>query len=251
MQILVLFFIGVVQGITEFLPVSSSGHIVLFSKIFGVEESLFLSVLLHVATLLSVIVVYRKDIFFMLKNPLSKRSLLLACATIPTCLIALVLTPIIENAFDGKFLCICFLLSAIILFLGENFSKIKTERAIGFKDAIFIGVAQGFAVFPGISRSGSTISAALANGNKKEESVKFSFLMSIPIILASLVLEIFNVAKSGIEFSCPIGGCLAFFVAFICGIFSIKFVSKMAKNTKLKWFGFYLLILSVVCFFIF
>lgn len=251
MKILVLFFIGIVQGITEFLPISSSGHIVFLSKIFGLEESLFLSVLLHVATLLSIIVVYRKDVLMMIKHPFSKQTILLACATIPTCLIAVVLMPIIEKAFDGKFLSLCFLFSAVILFLGEKLSQTKNEKEIGYKNAFIIGIAQGFAVFPGISRSGSTISAALANGNKKEEAVKFSFLMSIPIIVASLILEIFKVSKYGIDIDCPVGVCLACVEAFVFGILSIKFVSKMAKKTKLKWFSLYLVLISIVCLFVF
>ena len=101
---LVLFFLGLIQGLTEFLPVSSSGHLVLFSKIFGVEESLFISILLHVATLFSILVVFWKDIWTLIRHPFSKETILLVVATIPTCVIALVFLPLIKQSFSGIFL---------------------------------------------------------------------------------------------------------------------------------------------------
>lgn len=250
MEILVLFFIGIVQGLTEFLPVSSSGHIVLLSKIFNVEESLFLSVLLHFATLLSIVVTFRKDISEMIKNPFSKRTMTVAVATIPTCVMALVLMPLIETAFVGSFLPFCFFTSAVILLLGEYFSRKGSQKPLDYKSAIIIGIAQGFAVFPGISRSASTISAALANGNEKQEAVKFSFLMSIPIILASMILEVIKIAKTGISISCPIGVCLAFFGAFVFGIIAIKFVLKIAQKASFVWFSLYLFVLSICSLFL-
>ena len=190
---LALFFLGLIQGLTEFLPVSSSGHLVLFSQIFGIEESLFISILLHVATLLSIVVVFYKDIWQMIRHPLSKQTMMLVVATIPTCLIVLVIMPLIKQSFAGGLLPICFLISAILLLVSEMLSKKKVCTEMKYKTAFFMGIAQGFAVFPGISRSGTTISAGLMSGGQKEEVAKFSFLMSVPIVFLSLIMEIYEI----------------------------------------------------------
>lgn len=246
---LVLFFMGLVQGLTEFLPVSSSGHLVLLSNIFNVEESLFISILLHVATLLSICVVFYKDIYALLRHPFSKNTLMLVVATIPTCLIALVLMPFIKSSFGGSFLPISFLITATILVITELFAK--NTKEFSYKTAIIMGIAQGFAVFPGISRSGATISAGLFSKGDKKECAKFSFLMSIPIILLSLIMEIYEGISGGINISYPISAIIiSFIVAFLSGIFAIKFMMKLTEKGKLWWFSCYLLLLSLVTFFI-
>lgn len=246
---LVLFFMGLVQGLTEFLPVSSSGHLVLLSNIFNVEESLFISILLHVATLLSICVVFYKDIFALLRHPFSKNTLMLVVATIPTCLIALVLMPFIKSSFGGGFLPVSFLITAAILVITELFAK--NTKEFSYKTAIIMGIAQGFAVFPGISRSGATISAGLLSKGDKKECAKFSFLMSIPIILLSLIMEIYEGISGGINISYPISAIIiSFIVAFLSGIFAIKFMMRLTEKGKLWWFSCYLLLLSLVTFFI-
>lgn len=246
---LVLFFMGLVQGLTEFLPVSSSGHLVLLANIFNVEESLFISILLHVATLLSICVVFYKDIFALLRHPFSKNTLMLVVATIPTCLIALVLMPFIKSSFGGSFLPVAFLITATILVITELFAK--NTKEFSYKTAIIMGIAQGFAVFPGISRSGSTICAGILSGGDKKECAKFSFLMSIPIILLSLIMEIYEGISGGINISYPISAIIiSFIVAFLSGIFAIKFMMKLTEKGKLWWFSCYLLLLSLVTFFI-
>ncbi len=251
MQILALFFLGLVQGLTEFLPVSSSGHLVLFSKLFGIEESLFISILLHVATLLSIVVVFYKDIWQMIRHPFSKPAMMLVVATIPTCLIVLVLMPIIKSSFAGGALPICFIVSAVLLFVSENLSKKTYKQTLDYKSAIFMGIAQGFAVFPGISRSGSTISAGLLNGKNKEEVAKFSFLMSIPIILLSLLMEVYDVIKGGIVVNVSaIAITISFVTAFLVGIFAIKLMIKLTVKSSLKWFSLYLLCIAVATLFI-
>lgn len=246
---LVLFFMGLVQGLTEFLPVSSSGHLVLLANIFNVEESLFISILLHVATLLSICVVFYKDIFALLRHPFSKNTLMLVVATIPTCLIALVLMPFIKSSFGGSFLPVAFLITATILVITELFAK--NTKEFSYKTAIIMGIAQGFAVFPGISRSGATISAGLLSKGDKKECAKFSFLMSIPIILLSLIMEIYEGISGGINISYPISAIIiSFIVAFLSGIFAIKFMMKLTEKGKLWWFSCYLLLLSLVTFYI-
>lgn len=308
---LALFFLGLVQGLTEFLPVSSSGHLVLFSKILGVEDSLFVSILLHVATLLSICVVFWRDIWQMLRHPFGRQTMLLAAATIPTCIVVLLILPIVKSSFSGGLLPVCFAASALLLFLAEIFANkkggaksrrrenkifvqneskkywrhkiaknvqqdmtknvqqeiikreqneiAKNERKesnigrqeITFKSAIFMGVAQGFAVFPGLSRSGTTISAGLLCGQQRAGVAKFSFLMSIPIVLLSLVMEIFEVCTGAQVVSVPAGAiALAFFVAFAVGILAIKLTIKITEKAGLKWFSLYLAIISIAALFI-
>ncbi|MDE6583354.1 MAG: undecaprenyl-diphosphate phosphatase [Clostridia bacterium] len=248
---LALFFLGLIQGLTEFLPVSSSGHLVLFSKIFGVEESLFVSILLHVATLLSICVVFYKDIWKLIRHPFSQETMQIVVATIPTCVIVLVLMPLIKSSFSGTILPLCFLVTAILLLVAQKLSKNKNSEKIDYKTAFFMGIAQGFAVFPGISRSGSTISAGLLSGKDKGEVAKFSFLMSVPIVLLSLLMEVFEIATGALVVDIQIlPTLLAFVVASIVGIFAIKLMIKLTTNASLKWFSFYLILISVVTLFV-
>lgn len=248
---LALFFLGIIQGLTEFLPVSSSGHLVLFGNLFGIEESLFISILLHVATLLSIVVVFYKDIWQMIRHPFSKQTTMLVVATIPTCLIVLVLMPIIKQSFAGGLLPICFLISAILLLVSEQLSKKKEKKEMTYKTAFIMGIAQGFAVFPGISRSGSTISAGLLSGGEKESVAKFSFLMSIPIIFLSLIMEIYEIVTGSFKLQIQIlPTILAFVSAFVVGIFAIKLMIKLTVKSSLKWFSLYLVIISIVSIFV-
>ena len=251
MKILALFFLGIVQGLTEFLPVSSSGHIVLFSKLFGIEESLLLSIFLHLATLFSIFVVFYKDILEILKKPFSDKTMKLVTATIPTCIIALLLMPIIKSSFSGDMLWLCFFFSAAILFFAEKVSKKIQPKTIDYKTAILIGIFQGIAIFPGVSRSGSTISAGLFCGRDKKETAKFSFLLSVPIILMSLVLEVFEIATQKIAINGPIWAILLSCVcAFVIGVFALKSMVKLTEKANLKWFSLYLIVVGFVSLFL-
>lgn len=248
MGILYLVFLGLIQGLCEFLPVSSSGHLVLFSSLFGIEDSLLVSIILHVATLFAVVVVYFEDIKDWILHPFSNKAMLIYIATIPTCLIVLVLMPLVNASFNGKYLFICFLISAILLFIVDLFAKNKKSKNFGIKNAIIMGVAQGIAVFPGISRSGTTISAGLISGADKKECAKFSFLMSIPIIIMSMLLEVYEIIKGKQVVSVnPVGIILGFLVAFFVGILSIKAMIKITEKLQFKWFSIYLVIISIVC----
>ena len=251
MKILALFFLGVIQGLTEFLPVSSSGHIVLFSRLFGFEESLPLSILLHVATLFSIFVVFYKDIWDIVKKPFSEKAMLLATATIPTCLVALVLMPIIKSSFSGDFLWLCFFFSAAILFFAEQKSKSQMPRKIDYRSAFLIGLFQGIAIFPGVSRSGSTISAGLFCGRDRRETAKFSFLLSVPIILMSLVLEVAELFTQKTAINGPIWAILLSCVcALVVGVFALKSMVKLTERANLKWFSIYLLCIGTLSFFL-
>lgn len=245
MSVFALMVLGLVQGVCEFLPISSSGHLVLLSKVFGIEDSLFVSILLHVATLLAVAVVMRKEIWYLLRHPFSKESISLMIATISTCVVAIVLMPFITSSFEGVLLPVFFLLSSIILFFIRR--KKTGNGDITYKRAMIIGLAQGLAIFPGLSRSGTTISAGLASGAGKEESSKFSFLISLPIIIGSLVMEVVKIILRGEVVSVnPIGMILSFIIAFLIGILAIKFMLKMTNNIAFKWFSIYLIIIAII-----
>lgn len=249
MEILFLCVLGLVQGLCEFLPISSSGHLVLLSNLFGIEDSLFVSIVLHVATLFAVVIVFRKDILYMIKHPLSEQTINLCLATIPTCLIVLALMPLVNASFAGGALAICFFISAGLLFFTQKSCKNATNFTK--KHALIMGVAQGLAVFPGISRSGTTICAGLLSGGDKKECAKFSFLMSIPIIILSMIMEIGEIVLGGQSVTVnPIGMILAFLIAFIVGILSIKLMIKLTEKSSFKWFSFYLVILGILTIFL-
>lgn len=252
MQILFLLILGILQGICEFLPISSSGHLVLFSNIFGITDSLFVSIVLHVATLLAILVVFKKEIFYIISHPFSKESMNIVIATIPTALIVLILMPIINQSFTGSFLAVSFLISSILLVAVEYYSKRhKQSKEFTYKNAIIMGIAQGLAVFPGISRSGTTISAGLFSGGDKGNCAKFSFLMSVPVIILSMILEIIKIFIYKETVSVNIVGIVgAFIFAFVIGILSIKLMIKLTSKLNFKWFSLYLLIISIITLFI-
>ena len=252
MEIFVLCLLGLVQGLCEFLPISSSGHLVLMSQLFGVEDSLFVSIVLHMATLLAVLVVFRKDIWLMLKHPFSIESMNIVIATIPTCVIVLILMPVVDESFGGSYLAFSFLISACLLLFSQNFAKKRAfQGTFTRKNALIMGIAQGLAVFPGISRSGTTICAGLLSGGDKKECAKFSFLMSVPIIILSMIMEIVKIALGGQTVAVnPIGMILSFLIAFLVGILSIKVMIKFTEKANFKWFSIYLFSLAVITIFV-
>ncbi len=245
MSIVVLVVLGLVQGLCEFLPISSSGHLVLLSRVFGVEDSLFVSIILHVATLLSLVVVMRKEIFYCIRHPFSKQSMSIVIATIFTCIVAIILMPFITASFEGAMLPVAFFASAVLLMLSQKLSKQGGE--INYKRAGIIGLAQGLAIFPGLSRSGTTIASGLLAGGDREECAKFSFLISLPIILGSLLLEIVKISTSGESISVNwVGLALSFIVAFIVGVLTIKYMLKLTQKLNFKYFAIYLILIVIV-----
>ena len=248
MGFLFLAFLGLLQGLCEFLPISSSGHLVLFSALFNIQDSLLVSIVLHVATLLAIIVVYFKDIREWIFHPFSEQAMLIYIATIPTCLIVLILMPILNASFSGKYLFVCFLISAIFLFITDFFANKKETKGMGIKNAVIMGIAQGIAVFPGISRSGSTICAGLVSGANKKDCAKFSFLMSVPIVLMSMAMEIFKIIKNGESITIDLPSlAIGFVIAFVVGMLSIKAMIKITEKIQLKWFSIYLVIIAIMC----
>ena len=245
MSFFVALIFGAVQGITEFLPISSSGHLAILSHLFGIKEQAILTaVLLHVATLLSVCVVMRSEIFYLLKNPFSQKARKLYLASLVTFAIVLVLKSTIEKSFENlAWLPWCFLVTALILLLSDMLAR-KNTKPINYKRAVIIGAVQGVAALPGISRSGSTISAALLSGVDREEATDFSFLLSLPIIAASALYEGLKLIKIPPQNFAVMPNIFAFLVAFAVGIASVRLMRRMVKKARMWWFALYLTLLA-------
>ncbi|MDR2718561.1 MAG: undecaprenyl-diphosphate phosphatase [Treponema sp.] len=255
MSILIVVVLGIVQGLGEFLPVSSSGHLVLLQKIFGIsEQTLFFDTMLHVGTLFAVVVVLRNDIIAILCRPIQPLTGFLLIATIPAVVAALVFGKQIEYAFSsGRFLGISFLITAVLLCAAELLSK-RTSNANGYKkademnwlDALIIGIFQAIAIPPGISRSGATISGALLRKLDRDFAARFSFLLSIPAILGALVLNIKDLVKNSEAAAGNIGAevIVGTFTAAIVGFFAIKVMLKIVREKSLFGFAVYTAVLG-------
>lgn len=257
--------LGAVQGLTEFLPVSSSGHLTLFQRILnydlGGAGMNFVNILLHLGTLIAVVFVFRKDIFLLFKKPF-KTLLMLLVATIPAGVVGFLFDDKIEALFNYKsnaawlcWLALFFALTAFLLLLTEFVSSLQKRRAsLNWRHSVSMGFAQAIALFPGISRSGSTIAAGVISGAKREEVAKFSFLMSIPVILGSLASEVYHLIKLAegasvaIEASGISGMLAGVVVSAVAGFFAIKVMMKVIQKSNYKWFSLYLTILAITCF---
>lgn len=251
MKIIQAIILGLVQGLTEFLPVSSSGHLILFKKIFGFDMETFgltFDIALHLATLIAVFIVFRKDIASILKKPFQKLTLLLIIATVPAALIGLFFDDYVEAlAAGGGFLGVAFIFTAVILILAEKRKKNGSKKNLDNMNVIgafAIGAAQAVAVMPGISRSGSTFAMGTYTGLRKDAALRFSFLMSIPIILGSVVLGIKDVveAPQTVNWGCLLAGMAS---AGISGYIAVKFMLDFFKKKKMYIFAIYLIILGV------
>ena len=258
MQIWQAIVLGAVQGLTEFLPVSSSGHLVFLQQIMGVDfggNQLFFDIMLHFGTLIAVFFVFWRDILELFKKPF-KTLLYLIVATVPAGLVGLFLNDYIETRFyGGAYLSIVFALTALILLLCEFVAKRRKNpaRPLGWRTTVPMGLMQAVAVIPGISRSGSTIAAGVFAGGKTEEIAKFSFLMSIPVILGSVVVSLKDVITER-EALASLGGTgvacilLGMLFAAVSGLFAIKVMLKVIGKANYKWFSLYLVLLSLTCF---
>lgn len=244
-------FLAVVQGITEFLPVSSSGHLVLFQKIFGmVKPPVLFDVLLHFGTLLAILFFLKKEIFDLFKNFRKKKKLwaFLVVGSIPAAVFGYLLNSKVEQIFNSLFLVgVCWVIFGLILPISQffRFQKAKLERKIEdvtTKDSLIIGLFQASALFPGISRSGSTIIGAFWRNFSKESAFKLSFLLSIPAILGAVVLELKDGHLDGVS---SIEGLMAIVLSALVGYFSLVLLQKILKSNKFYYFGFYCLILGV------
>jgi undecaprenyl-diphosphatase len=246
--------LGAIQGITEFLPVSSSGHLALLQKIFGITEPVLLfDTMVHVGTLAAVFVVLRQDIQAILRRPVQPVTAFIVLATIPAVIAALPLKDHIEAAFSsGAFLGFAFLFTALALLTSEFFSRksggqeMRASRTLmTWVDALIIGLCQAAAIVPGVSRSGLTLAGGLSRGLDRELSARFSFLLSIPAILGALVLQVKDFTEvgqaGGIGAAPIIAGTLT---AALTGFFAVKFTLKIVKERSLAGFAVYVAILG-------
>jgi len=258
MDIIQAVILGLIQGLAEFLPISSSGHLALAQAAMEIPEDfrLFMTVLFHGGTLAAVLAVFWRDWWEMLKHPLKSRVLwLLVLATLPAAALGVLLSDRIDEMFAATWLVgIFFLGTAALLLIAERFARnpvpigrharkpcVNDVRA---GQALAMGVMQGVALFPGLSRSGSTIVGGMLSGLNRATATKFSFMMSAPIIVGSLIFEIRDLfrAEGGIASALP-GGWLAplagVLVAAVSGYFAIRWMLRLVQRVSLGWFALY------------
>lgn len=244
--------LGIIQGLTEFLPVSSSGHLALLQYLFDIKTpTIFFDTILHLGTLVAVIFYLRKEIIFILKTLNDKKTLrlvgLLILGSIPAVIAGLFLQNKMQEIFDSLFYVgIFFIVTAIILGLTYFFKNQKKDLdTMNWFDALFIGIFQAVAILPGVSRSGSTISASVYRDLKREDAFRFSFLLSIPIIFGAFFLQLakqhFALFSAG--FASEIWG---FIFSMIFGFFSLKIIEKVLVRGKLHYFAPYCFLLGLL-----
>jgi len=248
--------LGIVQGLTEFLPVSSSGHLEIGKAILGdksiPEESLLFTVVLHFATALSTIVIFRKDILEIIKGFLSfkwsddtKFVTKIAISMLPAAFVGLFFEEQLEQLFGGNILLVgCMLLvTAVLLFFADKAKN--TNKNVSFKDALIIGVSQAIAMLPGISRSGATISTSVLLGNDKTKAARFSFLMVVPLIFGKIAKDILG---GDLNFDSQNITALSagFIAAFVAGLFACTWMISLVKKSKLSYFAIYCAIVGII-----
>lgn len=252
MEIWQAIVLGAVQGFAEFLPISSSGHLILLQNWFGIKDNvLFYSVMLHIGTLIPVFIVLWKEIFGLFKKPFNKLWYLII-ATIPAGVVGI----IFSKAFDlDEFfanniwlLSITFIFTAVEMIYSEyRAKKVSMINPINLKSSFIMGCGQAVGVFPGISRSGTTITAGTLARVDKNQNANFTFLMSIPIILAAALMSTIDVIKEGSIGSIDVWPLLiGVLTACICGYLAITFMLKIIKKANYKWFSLYLVLISIV-----
>jgi len=248
--------LGIIQGLTEFLPISSSGHLAIFQKILGFEgENLTFAIAVHAATVLSIITVFGNEIlkliqgFFKFRwNEETQYISKLLLSMIPVAIVGLCFKDYVEAIFSGSLFWVgCMLLLTAALLFFTYYAKPRSKSEISFKDAIFIGIAQAIAIFPGLSRSGATISTGLLLGNKKESVTRFAFLMLIIPVLGEAFLDLikghFSLEQSGMSSLSLIIGSLA---AYISGTMACRWMLNIVKKGKLIYFSYYCIAAAIV-----
>lgn len=256
MDLLDAIILGIIQGLTEFLPVSSSGHLELGKALLGdtslPEESLLFTVVLHFATALSTIVVYRKDIWEILSglfgfrnNEETRFSLKIVLSMIPAALVGLLFESELEQFFGGNIAFVggMLLLTAILLFLADRAKN--THRPVSFRDSFIVGIAQAVAVLPGISRSGATIATSVLLGIDKRKAARFSFLMVVPLIFGKIAKDLMGgeFALQGEQFGIMAAG---FTAAFLAGLVACTWMIRLVRNSRLTIFALYCMVVGLI-----
>ena len=260
MDTLQAFILGLIQGLTEYLPVSSSGHLTIVSNLFGIngEENLAFTVAVHVATVLSTLVIFWKQIVWLFKDLFkfqwNEGTRYVACivvSMIPVGIVGVFFKDYVEDIFGSGLLVVgSMLLLTAFLLAFSYYAHPRQKENIGFFDALVIGIAQACAVMPGLSRSGSTIATGLILGNKKESLAQFSFLMVIPPILGEALLDVMKASKEGLS---AVAGDISatslivgFITAFIFGCLACKWMVDIVKKGKLIYFAVYCAIVGLI-----
>jgi undecaprenyl-diphosphatase len=256
MDIIDSIILGIIQGLTEFLPVSSSGHLELGKAILGdnsvPEESLLFTVVLHFATALSTIVIFRKDIIDIIKglfkpgiNEDQRFAAKIIVSMIPAVLVGLFFEEQLEQLFGGNIMLVgCMLLvTAILLFLADKAKN--TNKKVSFKNALIIGISQAIAMLPGISRSGATISTSVLLGNDKTKAARFSFLMVVPLIFGKIAKDVVGGELSFESQNITALGA-GFVAAFISGLFACTWMIALVKKSKLSYFAIYCVVVGLI-----
>ena len=256
MEIIDAIILGIIQGLTEFLPVSSSGHLELGKAILGdssvPKESLLFTVVLHFATALSTIVIFRKDILQLIKGALkfewnedlqfiSK----IALSMLPAVIIGVFFEDELEQLFNGNILLVgCMLIvTAVLLFLADKAKD--TQKKVSFSNAFIIGVSQAIAMLPGISRSGATISTSVLLGNDKTKAARFSFLMVVPLIFGKIAKDLLG-GELTYDSSNFTALSIGFIAAFVAGLFACTWMISLVKKSKLSYFAIYCVVVGVI-----
>ncbi len=261
--------LGLVQGLAEFLPISSSGHLAILNNLFGMTTSenghLFFDLLLHLGTLLSICIVYWEDIVAMFfevlgfvnlgplagerraRYPSARLFFMICLATLPLLLI-LPVRKLLEGLYDNNyFIGIMLVLTGCMLYAADHMTQgKKTVGGMSVWDAILIGLCQCVAVIPGLSRSGTTITAGVATGLRRDFAVKFSFLMSLPAVLGANILGIADAVREGIDWSCMPAYMIGMAVAMVSGIAAISLLKYIAEKSRFGGFAYYCWIIGVL-----
>ena len=257
-------FLGLVQGLTEFLPISSSGHLSIFQNLFGMEaasnENLFFDVLLHLGTLVSVCIAYRRDLqdiwtdclvfFNNLQRPVpgaderrypgARLLLMIGIGTLPLFLILPVHNQIERLYNSTAFIGIALILTGALLYVSDRFALgRKNEKSMTFWDALLVGGCQAIATFPGLSRSGATITAGLCSGFNRQFAVKFAFLLSIPAVFGANILTLIDAIRAHIDWTYLPSYLLGGVTAMITGYFAIFMLRYIIRRGKFGYFAYY------------
>jgi undecaprenyl-diphosphatase len=241
--------LGIIQGLTEFLPVSSSGHLELGKVLLGdeslPEESLLFTVVVHAATALSTVVIFRKDILEILKglfqfkwNEESQFSVKIIVSMLPATVIGILFNDQIEALFNRQILLVgaMLVLTGLLLFLADRAKR--SEKTVGFGHAFIIGISQAIAILPGISRSGATISTSVLLGIDREKAARFSFLMVVPLILGKIAKDLMDGNISS-ELTNVMPLAVGFTAAFISGLVACTWMISLVKKSQLRYFSYY------------
>lgn len=255
MELLEALILGIVQGITEFLPVSSSGHLELTKWLLNdqslAEESLLMTVTVHAATALATVVVFRqtigeifKDLFKFQWNDGTKFSALIIVSMVPAALVGIFFDDVLEALFNRQILLVALMLLVTggLLILADR-AKV-TEKSVGWSQAIIIGIAQAIAILPGISRSGATISTSVLLGIDRDKAARFSFLMVVPLIMGKMAKDLLDGELA--ESTQPIALLVAFAAAFTTGVLACLWMIKLVKNANLRYFAYYCFTIAAI-----